>query len=181
MNLKIPDYVASLPLTVLNTVVIYIFLIVAFRLLGRRQLGQLNVIDLVVILIMGSAVETAMIDGNISLPAGLVSAVSLLFVNRILAALAAKFKRFRRLVGGSPVVLVSHGHVIEESLRRTGLTKADLDEALRGRGCEDCSCVAYAVMEEDGQISVVENDGKIIRTDKPIAAPPGQAGAKPAV
>ncbi len=164
MNLNIPDYVSSLPSVVFNTVVIYIFLIVAFRLLGRRQLGQLNVIDLVVVLIMGSAVETAMINGNISLPAGLVCALTLLLTNRIIAAIAGKYKPFRRFVSGVPIVLVSHGHLIEESLKRAGLTEADLMEAIRSRGCDNYDCINYAVMEEDGEITVVEKDQKVIRT-----------------
>src|SRR5229473_6522292 len=76
--------VRSIAIVAGSTAAIYLFLLVLLRLFGRRQLGQLTVIDLVVVLLLGSAVETAMIHGDVSLPAGLASAATLLVLNRIL-------------------------------------------------------------------------------------------------
>ena len=167
----LPDYVTSLPNVVANTLIIYVFLIIGFRLIGRRQLGQLTVVDLVIVLIMGSAVETAMIDGNISLPAGLVCAATLLIANRLIAFYARKNKAFRRIVGGSPALVISHGHILEENLKRLGLTIDDVMEALREHGCDDVEGICYAVMEADGVFSVVERGNHIIKSDKPIKTP----------
>jgi uncharacterized membrane protein YcaP (DUF421 family) len=172
MNYSVPDYVRSLPEVAFYSFTIYVFLIAGFRLIGRRALGQLTVIDLVILLIMGSAVETAMIGGNISLPAGLVSAATLLLTNRVINVLADRFKIFRRIVGGGTMLVISHGHLIEENMHRIGLTDEDVMEALREHGCGDIENVAYAVMEEDGQISVVEQGANVLRTDKPIVEPP---------
>ncbi len=169
LGLNIPDYVRSLPTVVLYTLTIYVFLILGFRFFARRTLGQLNVVDLVIIVIMGSAVETAMIGGNISLPAGLVSATTLLVANRVFAYVVSRSKRLRRLIGGGPVLVVSHGHIIEERLKRNGLTEEDVMEALRERGCCDLADVKYAVMEEDGEINVVEMDHPVIKAP-PVAA-----------
>src|ERR1700720_712131 len=91
------------------TTVIYLFLILGLRLIGRRQLGQLTVLDLVVVLILGSAVETAMIHGDLSLPAGLVSAGTLMVLNRLVTEIFRRNKRLRHAVGGGPVLLVHDG------------------------------------------------------------------------
>src|SRR5437764_4438202 len=101
--------VGSLAIVAGSTAAIYLFLIVLLRLFGRRQLGQLTVIDLVVVLLLGSAVETAMIHGDVSLPAGLASAATLLVLNRILTVTFLHSERLRHLVDGGPVLLVHGG------------------------------------------------------------------------
>jgi len=151
----IPDYVRDLPFVALYTLIIYLFLIAAFRYVGRRQLGQLTVVDLVIILAMGSAVETAMVNGNLSLPAGLVSASTLLAANKLITVLSCRWKWFRKLVSPGPVLLISRGQFIDEHLKRHGLTHDDVIQALRERGCCDIAEVKFAVMEEDGEINVV--------------------------
>src|SRR5258708_27551989 len=93
-QMHIPPYIQNLPFVALNTLVIYFFLVFAFRFIGRRQLGQLTIIDLVIIIIMGSAVETAMVNGNVSLQAGLVSAATLLFANRALSRFCLRSRRW---------------------------------------------------------------------------------------
>ncbi len=150
-----PDYVRDLPIVALYTFTIYIFLILAFRFFGRRQLGQLTVIDLVIIIVMGSAVETAMVNGNLSLPAGIVSASTLLLTNRSINLLSRRSNWFRRLVSPGPILLISRGHIIEEHCKRSGLTDEDIREAIRERGCLDVKDVKFAVMEEDGEINIV--------------------------
>ena len=120
-----------------TTACIYLFLIAILRLLGRRQLAQLSSLDLVVVLLLGSTVETAMIHGDLSLAAGFVSAATLLVVNRLLTAAFLRSPRLSQLVNGGPILLVHDGHVIESHLQRVGLTGPDLDAALRSRGYAD--------------------------------------------
>ena len=138
-----------------STAAIYLFLVGALRVLSRRQLGQLTLIDLVVILLLGSAVETSMIHGDTSLPVGIASAVTLLVLNRLLTFVFLHTPRLSHLVNGGPILLVNHGRIVEEHLRRTGLTAADLFEALRSQGYEDPTKVRAAVLETDGTVSVV--------------------------
>ena len=138
-----------------HTLAIYLFLIVMFRIVGRRQLAQLNVIDLVIILIMGSAVETAMVAGDTSLPAGLVSAAVLLAANRALVFVLSGSRRWRRFVAGDPILLVREGAFIEEHLRRAGLTESDVLHAMREREECDVRHVKFAVLEVNGTITVV--------------------------
>ena len=140
------------------TTLIYLFLIVLLRLFGRRELAQLSVIDLIVVLILGSAVETAMIHGNLTLPAGLTSAATLLVVNKALTVVFLRSPRLRHLVGGGPVLLVHNGHVIAAHLQKAGLSAADVAEAIRGKGYEDLKQVRFAVLETDGDITVIPVD-----------------------
>ncbi len=141
-----------------HTLVIYLFLVLFFRLLGRRQMGQLGVVDLVVILVMGSAVETAMVNGDVSLSAGLVCAATLLLCNRSLALLSDRSRKVRGVVVGSPTLLVKDGHFVEEHLRRIGFTHEDVLEGLRERQQDGIENVRLAVLEVDGSISVIPEE-----------------------
>ena len=117
-----------------TTAVIYLFLITLLRLFGRRELAQLSVLDRIVVLLLGSAVETSMIHGDLSLPAGLVSAGTLIVLNKLLSLVFLASPRLSHLVNGGPVLLVHNGKVLDSHLRRGGLTRDDLGAALRGRG-----------------------------------------------
>src|SRR5260370_11571041 len=109
--------VRSIAIVAGSTAAIYLFLLVLLRLFGRRQLGQFTVIDLVVVLLLGSAVETAMIHGDVSLPAGFASAATLMLMNRLLTPVFLRSERFCDLGGGGPAPLVHHGRPPEEHLR----------------------------------------------------------------
>ncbi|HEV2471047.1 MAG TPA: YetF domain-containing protein [Chthonomonadales bacterium] len=141
-----------------NTVLIYLLLVLGLRLIGRRMMGQLNVIDLVTVLILGSAVETAMINGNTSLGAGLLCAATLLAMDRLLAVTLFRSRRWRHFINGGPVLLVHDGRIVQENLRRSALSEEDVKEALREREAGDVTQVRFAVMEPDGEIHVVPMD-----------------------
>ena len=142
-------------LIALSTVTIYLFLFVALRLFGRRQTAQLTVVDLVVVVTLGSAVETSIIRANLTLWAGIVAAVTLFATNFVLTRLFRRFKRLRHLLGGGPLLLVHNGHIDEHHLARAGFSHDDLLEALRSREYDSLEAVRYAVLETDGTISVV--------------------------
>ncbi len=153
-----PTHSSSVPVLLIvagTTAGIYLFLIAILRLIGRRQLAQLSVLDLIVVLLLGSAVETAMIHGDLSLPAGLVSAGTLIVLNRLLSWVFLKSPRLSQLVNGGPILLVHNGQVLEGHLRRVGLTRPDLDAALRGRGYAGPAGVRACVLETDGTISCI--------------------------
>lgn len=167
----------------LHTTAIYLALIVMMRLLGRRQLGQLTVLDLMVVVILGSAVETSMVNGNTSLQAGFVSAGTLLLCNRLLALIFLRSKRLRHLLSAGPLVLVHDGHIVEENLRRAGMTQADVYEALREREESDLTNVKFAVMEADGAINVIPRAATThhsrFRKAHPTSAPPPASSDTP--
>jgi uncharacterized membrane protein YcaP (DUF421 family) len=142
-----------------HTLAILAFLVVGFRTIGRRALAQLNVIDFVVILLLGSAVETSMVAGDTSLVAGLLCAATLLAANRAVAVVLRRSRRLRYVVAGTPIMLVNDGQVIPGHLRRAGITSADLEEALRQRGEPDASRLHQVILEADGTIHVIPTRG----------------------
>ncbi len=146
---------------VYHTIVMYIFLILMLRFVNKRQMGQLTILDLVIVILLGSAVETAMVNANTSLMAGVVCAVTLLITNRALSFFFCRSKHWRHIFGSGPILLVHNGQFVEEHLRRAGMTEQDVLQALRQRECNGLSNVRMAVMESDGAINVVKK--------KPIA------------
>lgn len=150
-----------------NTLVVYTFLIALLRLAGRRQMGQLTGLDLLIILLLGSAVETALIgpspaptralfhDPNTSLAAGLVSAGTLLLANRLFSMVLRRYRRLRHLVAGGPIILIHNGRLVVSHLRRAGMTEADLFEALREHGYAEIEQIRFAVLESNGEVHVV--------------------------
>lgn len=141
-----------------STAAIYLFLTALLRIFGRRQLGQLTVIDVVVVLLLGSSVETAMIHGDVTLPAGLVCAATLLVVNRTLTRVLFRRPRLVKLIDGEPVLLINEGKPVAEHLRRAGMTERDLGQALRTHGYSKASEVRYATLEPDGSVSMIPRD-----------------------
>lgn len=153
---------------VAHTLVIYFFLIFLMRTVGQRTLGQLSVVDLVIIIVMGSAVETAMVNGDTSLQAGLVCATTLLAANRTLAFFVVRSRRLRKLVVGNPMILVHDGKFLEDHLRRAGLTQDDVMEALREREENKLEDIRFAILEVDGTINVVPCDAEVRRTQQDV-------------
>ena len=152
------DQVRLLLGVALNTAIIYAFLIVAVRLVGRRHLGQLTSLDMLILVLLGSAVETAMVQASTSLKAGLVSAATLLILNRLLNFAMLKSRRFSHLVGAGPLLLVHDGKFVEENLKRLGMSKTDVIEAIRERECSSIADLRYAVFEANGEINIVYKD-----------------------
>jgi len=144
---------------VLSTSAIYVFLILMIRLVGRRMLAQLSALDFIVMILLGSAVETAMVGASTSLLAGLVAASVLLVSNRLLTIVMLRSKRLRHFVVGGPVLLVHNGTLLRTRMRRLGFTEADVLEALRERGIQDLTDINSAVLEADGRINVVPRTG----------------------
>jgi uncharacterized membrane protein YcaP (DUF421 family) len=138
-----------------HTAAIYVFLIVGFSLLGRRQVSQITFVELMIIMLLGSSVETAMVAGDTGIVAGLASAGTLLILNRLVAILTTRWPWLRRRVIGGPTVLVQRGEFVERNLQRVGLTEADVLSAMRERGYDGLNGVRYAILEVDGSTTVV--------------------------
>ncbi|MDB5099014.1 MAG: putative rane protein [Cyanobacteria bacterium RYN_339] len=138
-----------------RTSIIYICLLGGFRLMGKRQMGQMNVFDMVVILIIANAVQNAMIGQDSSLAGGLLSAFTLFALNFCLTELRAQSPVVARWIGGVPTLLVDEGEICVDNLKREHLTEEEVLMALREHGIESFDKVCRAVLETDGSISVV--------------------------
>lgn len=140
---------------VLRTSLVYLVILVGLRLAGKREIGQMTVFDLVVLLLLANAVQNAMVGPDTSLTGGVIAAVVLFALNNVVAQLRLRWPRLRRLVEGSPTVLVLRGEVITAHLRREGIDEATLEAALREHGIAALGDVEMAVLETDGSISIV--------------------------
>jgi uncharacterized membrane protein YcaP (DUF421 family) len=149
---------------VLRSLTVYVALLIGLRLAGKRELGQMSVFDLVVILIISNAVQNAMVGPDTSLTGGLVAAASLLLANWLVDRLRLRFGWFQREVRGTPTLLIDHGAFIPEHLRREGLSPDDVLMALREHGIDEPSECRMAVLEVDGTISIVPQEVAVQRT-----------------
>jgi uncharacterized membrane protein YcaP (DUF421 family) len=152
----------------LRTLAVYLIILIGLRLAGKRELGQMTVFDLVVLLLIANAVQNAMVGPDTSLLGGILAAVVLLALNTIVARLRLRSPRLRRLVEGTPTLLVLHGEPIPDHLRREGIDQETLEAALREHGVEDLADVEMAVLEIDGSISVVSTSGTTKHLRRPL-------------
>ena len=152
---------------ILRTLVIYIIILVGLRLSGKREIGQMTIFDLVVLLLIANAVQNAMVGPDTSLVGGILAAVVLLVVNGLLARLRLKSPRLRRLVEGTPTLLVLHGEVIKEHMIREGIDEESLLTAFREHGVAKVDAVEMAVLEIDGSISIVPKSDSTTHIKKP--------------
>lgn len=139
----------------IRTAVVYLVILVGLRLAGKREVGQLTVIDLVVLLLISNAVQNAMLGPDTSLLGGSIAVIVLLLMSVLLGQLRLRSRRLRHLFVGSPTLLVLRGETIPEHMRREGLDEDTLQAALREHGIADVRAVEMAVLEIDGSISVV--------------------------
>src|SRR5579875_947194 len=138
-----------------QSLVIYLFLIVLLYSIGRSLIAQQTLPAYLIVALLGSAVESGLYAGSGSFLAGLTAAATLLVANRVLTSLLVRWALLRRLLIGTPIVLVHDGQIIWPHLRRTATTERDLLAAIRERGYASIAEVRYAVMEVSGEVGVV--------------------------
>jgi uncharacterized membrane protein YcaP (DUF421 family) len=139
---------------ILRAVIVYFFLFAILRFGGKKHVGEMAPFDLVVLLILSETVNGALIGEEKSLIGGLVSAATLLAIVQVVNYVSWRSKKVERLFEGTPKVLVRHGHVIEEVMAQEKVTHSELIEALRREGCTSLASVRFAVLENDGTITV---------------------------
>lgn len=151
-----------------RTLLVYLGVLVGLRLMGKRELAQMTVFDLVMILLIANAVQNAMTGPDFSVQGGLLAAAVLLIVNRFVAWLRIHSGSWGRLIEGSPTVLVQEGKYLDPALRKEGLERAQVEMAMREHGIDSVATVKLAVLETDGSISIVPNEARVIRTRKNV-------------
>lgn len=151
---------------VARAAIVYVAVLVGLRLGGKREIGQMTVFDLVVILLIANAVQNAMTGPDVSVTGGLVAAGVLLTLNYALGVAREGLPFLRRAVEGDPTLLVSNGKFIEGNLHHEGIDEDLVMMAMREHGVAELKDVKLAVLETDGSISVVPVDSQIVRTRK---------------
>lgn len=154
---------------VVRSLAVYVSVFVGLRLMGKRQLGQMTIFDLVVILLIANAVQNAMVGPDVSLQGGIVAAMTLLAANFIVSR-ARLFGGWGRMLDGTPTLLVKNGVYVGQNIRREGLEREEVDMAVREHGLGSVKEVRVAYLETDGSISVVPREGGVMRRRKRVRA-----------
>jgi len=139
---------------ILRAVAVYVVVLLMTRLSGKRSLGQSTAFDVLVIVLLGNAVQNSLIGEDSSLLGGLILAATLLSLNWLVGFATARSRGLDRLVEGAPVVLVRNGQVFWNQLKHSNLSPADLDVAMRAQGCRAHADIELAMLETSGKISI---------------------------
>ena len=141
-------------LSYLRTVILYLILIAVIRLMGKRQIGQMEPAEFVVTMLVANLASIPMQDGGIPLFTGVVPILTVLGVELVLSALSQRSLRFRKLLCGKPVILIENGNILQKNLRKTRVTLDELTGHLREKDVLDLESVQYAILETNGNLSV---------------------------
>ncbi|MBV9772691.1 MAG: DUF421 domain-containing protein [Gemmatimonadetes bacterium] len=150
-------FVSGVPLgeKILRTLAVYVFLLVSLRLAGKRELGQLNPYDLVVLLLLSNTVQNAIIGNDNSLLGGLTGAVTLLVLNYGVVRFLYRHPRLDRVVEGHSDLLIRHGQVVPHGMEKNQITLAELKAAARRQGISTLGDVDTCRLEVGGALTFV--------------------------
>ncbi|MBQ9979667.1 MAG: DUF421 domain-containing protein [Oscillospiraceae bacterium] len=139
----------------LRTIILYCIIVVAFRIMGKRQIGELEPSELVTAVLISELACIPMQDSRIPLLAGVVPVLTLLAFELLVSAVTMKSIKLRLLLCGSPSIVVREGKPVQHAMKKNRLTIDELAEQLRKNGITDISTVKYAILETDGTLSMI--------------------------
>lgn len=142
-------------ITALRALILFLIVLVAVRLMGKRELGQLQPYEFVIALMIANLASVPMADMGIPILNGIVPILTVLFAQMLLTFLSLKSRRAQRIICGMPSIIVRQGYILEDAMRASGYSFADLMEQLRLSGVFSLSDVEYAILETSGQVSVI--------------------------
>ncbi len=154
MQILIPDI--SVVEKIVRPALVYLFLLIAFRIAGKRELGQLTPFDLIVLLTISNVLQNAMIGPDNSLGGGLIGAMTVFFLNGVIARIGFRFPRLAQWVDGEPTTLIQDGRIKQENMRSEVMTLEELHRSLRHHelGWEDIARIRRALLEVDGTVTI---------------------------
>jgi len=141
--------------------IVYLFLLLAFRLAGKRELGAMSSFDLVVLLTISNVLQNAMIGSDNSLGGGILGAVAMLSANGLLARLMLRSPKLERALLGEPTPLIEDGRILRDNMRREVMTVAELERAIRKHDLDpatDLVVIRRALLEQDGSVSIMRQE-----------------------
>ena len=139
-------------------------MIIALRLFGKKELSQLNTADVILILLISNAVQNAMVGADTSLTGGLAAAAVLFVINFVLKKVMFRYDKFNVFMSGKPEILILNGIVDDHVLKKVCITTNELLEAMREHGTEKIADVKLAMLEVDGNISIITGDKNLQQT-----------------
>ena len=151
----------------IRVLIIYALIILSLRLMGKRQIGQLQPSELVVTILVSNIATMAIEDSNVPLIGGIIPILTLVSFDVLISAMTLRYKKMRRIVSGTPRVIIRDGKIDQKQLKELRFTIDDMMEELRGKDIFDVRDVAFAIVETTGSLSVYPKF-----TAQPATAPP---------
>jgi uncharacterized membrane protein YcaP (DUF421 family) len=146
---------------IIRSTAVYLFMVVALRIFGKKELSQLNTADVILILLISNSVQNAMVGSNTSLLGGLAAALVLFAISYLMKRLMFKYKKLNDLIQDKPEILIHNGKPDFKILSRLGITSEELEEAMREHGVEYYNEVKLAILEVDGNISIISGEKEL--------------------
>jgi len=161
INMFIPDI--QILEKIVRPLVVYFFLLLMFRIAGKRELGQMTPFDLIVLLTISNVLQNAMIGPDNSLTGGLIGGLALFCANGLIGRLTLYFPGLGRLLEGKPTVLIENGRILTENLRREVMNRSELERAIRKHDLDpesDLPRIKRALLEQDGTVTIIHKSGQ---------------------
>ena len=149
---------------VFRSVAVYLFMVVALRIFGKKELSQLNTADIILILLISNSVQNAMVGSDSSLLGGITAAVALFVINLIFKKIMFHSTFVKNLVQDKPEILIHDGKIDFKTIAKLGITHDELEEAMREHGVEYLKDVKLAMFEIDGNISIISGSENLRQT-----------------
>lgn len=148
---------------VARTIIVYVIFLAALRIFGKREIGQFTLFDLALVLLAANALQPALTGPDQSITGGLIIVITIFILNRLVSVLRRRVPLIRRLLEFQPTVVGRNGAWLAGAVDGEELDQDDLDAALREHGLDSVKDVKLAVLEQDGSLSIVPNDGGDVR------------------
>ncbi|HHV65812.1 MAG TPA: DUF421 domain-containing protein [Peptococcaceae bacterium] len=142
-------------IAIIRTTILYLIIVLVLRLMGKRQVGQLQPFELVIILMISELAAIPSQDIGIPLLAGLLPVLVLLMLGVAISQISLKSEKARAIICGTPTIVINKGQILEDELRKLRYNLSDLLEQLRVKNIPDLADVEYAILETNGQLSVI--------------------------
>lgn len=147
-------------ITFFRSILIYIFVLAVMRLMGKREIGQLQPFELAIAIMIADLASIPMTDPGIPISNGIVSILGLLVMHLIISIINMKSINAREIICGRPTILIYRGKIDEKALKKERFTINELEERLRGNNIVNLGDVEYAILETSGQVTVIQKPEK---------------------
>jgi uncharacterized membrane protein YcaP (DUF421 family) len=139
----------------LRAAVLYAFVVLLMRVMGRRELSSLSPVDLVLLIVLGDAIQQGLTQDDYSVTGAIIAVSTIAVLQVAISYVSFRSRRARRVLQGEPIVLVEDGKLIERNLRRERLTEEDLAEEMRAQQIASVADVEWGILESNGTISFI--------------------------
>ncbi len=163
-------------IALIRTVILYILVVLALRLMGKRQIGQLQPSELVVAMMLSELATIPVENVEIPLLAGVIPIVTLIIAETTFSFITLKSRKMRKILSGAPTILIAKGVILEKEMERLRFNVDDLMEELRSNGYVNLSDIEYAIIESNGNLSILPKSNKRPVTPEDLNMSPAYEG-----